>query len=245
MTAEPNTDELDEIFKRLEKKQKFTAEWYFAINSGWDDKEFEKLYLEYLESTQIKIKPTDDKTKLKGVPLEKLSHYFLKEGGVVTDIREINDYGRWQVDAQGTLNTSSMLSCFGKNRYEFGTQLYLEAKNHSVEMTSDSFSQHFRRMGDHSCFLGIGLSTCGFKVARGQGIANSVYINSIKGMYHILLSFHSICSMINEKKPPLLVIKEALNYTLNDLYSHDKEIQNLYSSNYNNRIAKEEYQKRF
>ena len=245
MTTEPNTDELDELLERLVKRQNYPVEWSFALNSGWVDKEFERLYLDYLYSTQIELKPTDDKTKLKGVPLEKLSHYLLKEGGIVTDIREINDPGRWQVDGQGTLSTSSMLNCFGRECHEFGTQLYLEAKNHSDAITSDAFSQHYRRMDEHRCHLGVCLSTSGFPVGRGLGIANSVYINSVKGKFHILLSFHSIYSMVNEKKAPLTILKEAYNYTISDLYSNDKAIQEWYSSRHNNRIAREEYEKRF
>ena len=92
----------------------YGIEWTIAIGSGWDHQEYQKLYREYVRSTQIKIGPKDDRAKLKGRPLEKVAHYFLKQGGLVSEISEINEIGKWQVDGYGPANRTSILCCWGK-----------------------------------------------------------------------------------------------------------------------------------
>ena len=150
----PNIAELELIIDQLVQKAGYTEEWYFAITSGWDDNEFNYLYSDYVRSTQIIIKPKDDATAIKGRPLEKIAHYILKQGGVVSDIREINDHQRWQVDGQGTLCTTSVNRCFTDYCKNFGIQLYMEAKNHIDPIENNDFALHTDRMVDHDCMVG-------------------------------------------------------------------------------------------
>ena len=243
--TEPNIDELDKIIDILIKKNNYHAEWYFAITSGWDNEEFESLYNDYVKSTQIRITPKDDATTLKGRPLEKIAWYFLKQGGVVTKIREINDHKKWQVDGQGPLRVDSMLKCFGNYCSNFGVQLYLEAKNHKDPIENNDFGHHADRMSIHDCFFGVCISTSGYKISRGDGIAELIHFNFLKKRYHFLLSFFSIYNVLKEEMAPLSVLKNALTYAMNNQFSNDSEIQKFYSSRYNTTLAETEYKRIF
>jgi hypothetical protein len=243
--SRPVLEELDFIINRLIENTRYPVEWYFAIKSGWDNTEFSTLYSDLVYSTQVILKPTDDATKIKGRPLEKIARYFLKEGGVVTDIREIRDPQRWQVDGAGPLKTESMHKCFNTFCDKFGVQLYMEAKNHKDPITNSDFSQHFRRMEEHDCYLGICISTSGYKMSKGKGIAQSIHRNYWRDRFHILLAFHSLYSVAVEEKAPLAILKAGLTFAINDQYSNDTEIQTRYSLTFNNSLAQKEYKRLF
>lgn len=223
---------------------KYLLEWSLAVESGWDDKEFEELYEAYVKSTQIDIKPGDDPAELKGRPLESVGRYFLEKGGLAYDIKEISDPGKWQVDGCGPVNKTAILLCWGEDLCQrIGIQLYMEAKNHSDPVENSEFSEHYRRMEDHHCNLGVMISTSGYKIGRGKGIAESVYINSCKNRFHVLLVFQSLTAVINKQKPPLIVIQEALVHACNNTYTHDKKIQKYYSQETCQEAATTEYKR--
>ena len=111
---------VDELFEFVhgrfrEEYMPYAHEWLHATVSGWDDDEFEQLYRAYVDSTQQEINSSDDATEIKGRPLEEVARYFLRQGGVVTSIREISEHGRWQVDGQGPLNKTAIQSAWGED----------------------------------------------------------------------------------------------------------------------------------
>jgi hypothetical protein len=220
----------------------YASEWIYAIGAGWDDVEFEKYYIDYILSTQIRISPKDNATLLKARPLEKLCHYFLKQGGIVTDIREITEPQKWQVDGQGPLNKTAIRMCFGDEIcQQVGFQLYMEAKNHSSPATNEEFSQHFRRMDEHTCYLGVFVSTSGYRMQRGMGIAESIYINSIKKKFHLLLTFQSLAKVALNRMASLAVLQEVLCYAVNNSYVNDRDVQRNYCQEACSQAAKIEH----
>ena len=238
---------LEYLEKNLtEEHLRFGWEWSQAMLAGWDDTEFEALYSEYVRSTQIELTREDDATAAKGRPLERLSRYFLNRGGVVYDIEEISAPGRWQVDGQGPLNVTAIRCTWGKNISErLGFQLYLESKNHVDPATGDEFSVHYRRMMDHDCRVGVFVSTSGFKIGRGLGIADSIRDNYLMGIFHLLLSFPVLSEVAVGGKPPLAILRTVLCFAANDRYAHDAEVQRMYSVDYCHEVARDEFRRLF
>ncbi|MBN2267222.1 MAG: hypothetical protein JW725_02670 [Candidatus Babeliaceae bacterium] len=251
MLKNNNYATIDEFveFVRQNWNEKFSSygqEWSYAISSGWDDVEFERLYNEYVQSTQIELKPEDDATELKGRPLEKIAHYFLEKGGVVKSIKEISDHQKWQVDGQGPLNTTALVNCWGEEIFKkLGIQLYMEAKNHSDPVTNEEFSVHFRRMEEHDCYLGVLISTSGYKIGRGLGIAESIHRHYWRNRFHLLLVFQSISAVKTEGKAPLAVLAEALCHALNNRYVNDADVQKFYSQEACHKAARSEFERIF
>jgi hypothetical protein len=221
-------------------------EWSFAIGAGWDREQFKTLYSAYVKSTQIVLKPGDNPTELKGRPLERIAHYLLEQGGVVFSIKEMTEPQKWQVDGQGPLNKTALRMCWGEDLcQQIGFQLYMEAKNHSDPVTNDEFARHFQRMEEHECNFGVLVSTSGYRMARGQGIAESIHRNYWRKRFHLLLVFQSIQAVAMEKKAPLVILQEALCYAVNNSYANDSDIQRAYSPAVCHAVAKAEYEKLF
>jgi hypothetical protein len=84
-------------------------------------------------------------------------------------------------------------------------------------------------MDEHHCNLGVMISTSGYKIGRGQGIAESVHLNSWKNKFHILLVFHSLMAVALEGRAPMAVLTESLMHTVNNSYANDAEVQEAYS----------------
>lgn len=217
--------EKDEVFR-------YKMEWAMAMGSGWDPEQFERLYKDYVRSTQVKLKPTDNATMVKGRPLEDVISYFLEKGGLINGIKPISDHGKWQVDGHGPVNKTAILFCWGEEKcQQIGIQVYMEAKNHTDPVENEEFSEHYRRMDEHHCNLGVMMSTSGYRIGRGLGIAESVFYNSVRNKFHILLVFQSLRAVVKENKPPLAILHQALLYAVNNSYVNDREVQNEYSEN--------------
>ncbi len=224
----------------------FAVEWICAIGSGWENEKFEELYREYVKSTQIVLGPNDDATELRGRPLEKVARYFLEKGGLITEIGEITETAKWQVDGYGPANRASIDCCWGKEKSEqIGPQVYMEAKNHSSPVDGGEFSHHYRRMDEHHCNLGVMISTSGYKIGRGKGIAQSIYINSARNKFHILLAFQSLRDVILNNKPPMAILTTALMYAFNNSYVNDGSVQAEYSKRECQQAASDEYARLF
>ncbi|MFX1485031.1 MAG: hypothetical protein ACFFCP_17775 [Promethearchaeota archaeon] len=243
----PSWDEYEKFVANYGAKLEcigYAHEWIYAMQSGWDPIEFERLYIEYVNSTQIKLKKGDNSTELKGRPLERISCYFLEKGGAVTEIQEIVKSGKWQVDGQGPLNKTALCDCWGNELCQkAGFQLYLETKNHLNAITNEEFSVHFRRMEEHNCNVGVFVSTSGYKIGRGQGIADSIHRNCWRDRFHILLVLNSLRMVAVDGKAPLAVLTQALGYAINDRYANDRPIQGLYSETSCRELAKSEFQR--
>jgi hypothetical protein len=240
--------EFDAAMAAFQKKAVFPhgLEWAVAIKCGWDSVEFERHYSVYVESTQIKIGPEDDATKLKGVPLEMLARYFLEKGGLAKEIKEITAHSKWQIDGYGPVNRMAIQLCWGEEKcVQIGMQVYMEAKNHVDPVTNEEFSVHFRRMEEHQCNLGVIVSTSGYYIGKGQGIAESIYHNSAAKKFHILLTFQSMMQVVLEDKPPMAILGEVLVYALNNSYTHEKQVQKAYLAEACHRAAEKEYQRLF
>ncbi len=234
------------ILKENSKAFPYLLEWRFATGCGWDQVEFEGLYKKYVESTQINLKPEDNATELKGRPLEVLVRYFLEKGGLVSEIKEITDHGKWQVDGYGLVNKHAVLVLWGEERcLDIGMQVYLEAKNHSDPVKNEEFSVHCRRMLEHHCNLGVMVSTSGYMIGKGLGIAESIYHNSAAKRFHILLVFQSLRAVLAEGKAPMAILGKALLYAFNNLFAADKEVREAYSPEACHKAAREEYVRLF
>lgn len=223
---------------------KYAVEWEAAILFGWDHDEFIRLYIDYVESTQAtkEDNPGVSWLELKGRPLERVATFFLKYGGVVDDIKEINVPKRWQVDGQGLIYRKGIIDCFGSSEAEkIGTQLYMECKNHSLAMSNDDYATHYLRMSEHRCNVGIIFSSSGYSISGGTGIARSIYNKTIQGIFNILFTPEAFKRVVDDDKPPLFLIREAYDFAVNEKYEYDSEIQNRYSKNYCHKILKEEY----
>lgn len=221
-------------------------EWFIASRCGWDDIKFSDLYSKYVKSTQKIISSRDNATKIKGQPLESISHFFLKEGGFAVNIRELNNPGKWQVDGQGILSRGTISKCFGEIFCDkFGPQFYLEAKNYINPISNDLFALHSDRMANHFCNVGICFSTSGYKINNGKGIAETIYFKVHRNIFHFLLSFHSIYLVAVKNIPPIIVLNQVLNYALNNQFSFDRDVQRLFSKSFNNNLASEEFQRIF
>ena len=239
-------DEFESLMTSVVGHYGYEFEWYFAIRSGWDKVEFANIYRDYVGSTQVKIRKGDNAAEVKGVPLEKLSMYFLERGGVARNIREISAHQKWQVDGQGPLNKTALIMCFGERICKkLGFQLYMEAKNHLNPVDNNEFSSHYRRMAEHGCNLGIFFSTSGYKITRGSGIAESIHHNFLLSRFHLLLSFHSIHSAAVGEKAPLAILQDALCYAANDSFSKDVEVQGKYTKESCQRLATAEFKRLF
>ncbi len=226
-------EEFEEFTERVAGIEDFPypLEWSFAIGEGWDPAVYSAKYVAYVVSTQEVAQPEDDKTELKGQPLEDLLRYFLERGGFARDIDELSAPSKWQVDGAGPLNKSAILRCWGEAlSNQCSVQMYMEAKNHIDPATNEEFALHCQRMQDHGCNVGVFASTSGFKMGRGQGIAHEIHHQYLRGIIHLLLVFEAFRSVIVDRKAPFIVLNEVLTYAANDTYANDAELQVRYSA---------------
>lgn len=225
---------------------KYAIEWQAAVLFGWDHDEFIRLYIAYLESTQAKRDdhPGVSMLDLKGRPLERLATFFLKHGGVVLDLTEISVIREWQVDGQGLLNRTGIINCFGAAEAEnFGPQLYMESKNHVTSISNTDYSLHCNRMDEHRCNTGVIFSSSGYSIQAGSGIARSVFNKTLQGTFNLLFTVDVFKQVIDEDKPPLLLIREVYAYAVNERFENDPELQVRYSQERCHKIAEEEYRR--
>lgn len=141
-SSEATAEEFIEYVKKFPESGGFKhkTERAFAIKSGWDDNEYSYLYRKYVRSTQKEVTVNSQTTTEKGDALEVLARYFLKNGGFVKNIRDINAIGKWQVDGQGIINKSIMVTFWGEEiNNKIGFQVYLECKNHLESMKKNDF----------------------------------------------------------------------------------------------------------
>lgn len=241
----PTYEELLKFSEEIQGKCpefRYAREWSLTIGAGWDHEKYQELYSLYIYSTQITLSPKDDATELKGRPLERVARYFLKNGGIVSKIDEISAPGKWQVDGQGPLEKSNIILLWGeKLSRRIGFQVYLECKNHNDPVTKGEFSDHYRRMEEHCCNFGVMVSTSGYRIGSGKGIAESVYINTMADKFHILLTINTLRLVISDRIPPLVLLRESLDLAVNDKYRNDKNVQTLYSQKICHETAKSEF----
>ena len=232
----------------LSESMKYAVEWEAAILFGWDHEEFNRLYVDYVKSTQATKdeNPSVSWFELKGRPLERVATFFLKHGGVVHDLEEVNAPRRWQVDGQGLLYRQGLINCFGlKETEKFGPQLYMECKNHSSTMSNTDYAQHCLRMEEHRCNIGVIFSSSGYSIGAGGGIARSITNKTVRGVFNILFTVDVFKRVIDEDKPPLFLIREAYDFAVNEKYETDSVLQDRYSKNHCHQVASEEYRRYF
>lgn len=238
--------EFNQRVKEHSECLKYAIEWQAAILFGWDHDEFIRLYIAYLVSTQAKREdhPGVSMLDLKGRPLERLASFFLKHGGVVLDLTEISVIREWQVDGQGLLNRTGIINCFGAAEAEkFGPQLYMESKNHVTSMSNNDYTLHCNRMNEHRCNTGVIFSSSGYRIQAGSGIARSVFNKTLQGTFNLLFTIDVFKQVIDEDKPPLLLIREVYAYAVNERFENDPELQTRYSHERCHEISEEEYRR--
>jgi hypothetical protein len=224
--------EFEQFVEEVKANRRFPypLEWTFAVEEGWDWAVYQDKFAAYVLSTQVDLQPDDDKTDLKGKPLEDILRYFLEKGGFAHDIRELSAPSRWQVDGVGLLNRTATVMCWGKDLSSVcSPHIYMEAKNHIAAATNDEFSLHCQRMRLHGCNVGVFASTSGFRIGRGEGIARDIYNLYLKDEIHLLLVFESFRSVIEESKAPLVVLSDVLTYAMNEEYENSVALQQRYS----------------
>lgn len=223
---------------------KYAFEWEAAILFGWDDDEFCQLYIAFLESTQARIEdyPGVSPLELKGRPLERLATFFLKKGGIVHDLEEVNVHRHWQVDGQGLLYKTAIINCFGElQARRIGTQLYMECKNHISPISNNDYALHCQRMSEHSCNFGVIFSSSGYSISGGTGIAGSVYHNTLRDVFNILFTVDVFKRVIDDDKPPLFLVREVYDYAVNEKYENDRDLQARYSPSSCHQVAADEH----
>lgn len=229
----------------LSERMKYAIEWKAAILFGWDDEEFIRLYQDYIKSFHATKdeNPGISWLELKGRPLERLATFFLKHGGIVHDLKEVNAPRRWQVDGQGLIYKQGIISCFGKNEAEkIGNQLYMECKNHNDAMSNEDYAAHCLRMCEHMCNFGVIFSSSGYSINGGMGIARSISNKAIRdGVFNILFTVDVFKQVIDDEKAPLFLIREAYDYAINEKYEHDVELQHRYGKEYCHQVAYGEF----
>jgi hypothetical protein len=211
-----------------------------AQRSGWNPKEFKTLYEDYIRSTQVTIKPGDDTTALKGIPLERVANYLLVRGGFASELKDGGLQQQWQVDGVGPVRTMGLQLVAGTNALRFGTKVYMEAKNHIEPMGGTDFGHHCSRMSDHECHCGVVVSTSGFAVTDGQGFANKIFHNFLRDTLHLLLSVRDLRRVALGEAFPLTVLREAYVRTSDEQYQRS-DVQSPYAKSRCLQDAKDEY----
>jgi hypothetical protein len=89
------------------------------------------------------------------------------------------------------------------------------------------------------------VSTSGYKIAHGKGIAESIYMNTWKSKFHILLVFDSLRAVAVEGKAPMAVLTDAFMYAVNNSYGNDANVQKAYSKEACHAAIKAEYGRLF
>lgn len=223
-------------------KLKYKEERAFAILAGWDDQKYKYLYRKFIYSTHNSL----GSGKEKGDTLEELARYFLKYGGIVHDIKELKAGSKWQVDGQGIINKSTMTHFWGEEfNSKIGFQIYLECKNHNDPAEKRDFNDHCTRMDDNNCKLGLFASASGFKIAKGQGIAERLYLTTFQNKFNLLFAVVDFDRIIYDNKPPIIVLIEAIDRTTNDKYRICKVTQEQYSKDYCHDLLKKRYDELF
>ena len=110
-------------------------------------------------------------------------------------------------------------------------------------MTNEEFAIHVQRMEDHGCNLGVAVSTSGYKIGRGLGIAETVHRNSWKDMFHLLLVFESLKMTAVDGVAPLDILTDALGYAMGDQFENDSKLQDRYSAKRCHELIASEYER--
>lgn len=205
-------------------------EAYFAIYNGWKRDEFHRLYISYIESTQVDLATVgNDTTGAKGNPLEEVARYFLEKGGIARNVKPGGVRNKWTVDGIGeTYPDRLSLLLDADASKKCGAQLYLEAKNHADVMGPDEWAQHGMRMRRHQCTLGIVISTAGFPMTHGKGYADEPYHDWLVGVIHILLSVADLRKVDVDGELPWSVVRTAYLRLVNQGYE-TVDVQKEYS----------------
>ncbi len=219
----------EQVYRMGGMKQTYEAT--YAALSGWRFEEFDRLYGDYIASTQIDLKATgNNTTAAKGNPLEDVARYFLEKGGIATDVSAGGLPNRWTVDGIGETYPDRLDTFLGAGASKkCGAQLFMEAKNHDAVMSPEHWSQHCMRMGRHGCTFGIAFSTGGYAIGAGKGYAGDLYHDWLQHIVHILLSIIDLRRIAVDRDYPWAVLKTAYLRLTDQAYERP-DIQKLYST---------------
>jgi len=238
------SEEMKEFARQLRADDAIDQPWeaYYAIRSGWDRKEFLRLYKIYIESTQVDLKSAgNNTTESKGNPLEDVARYFLEKGGVARDVKSGGMPGKWTVDGMGETYPDRLNCILGDGTALMcGPKMYMEAKNHNDAMSPEHWAQHCVRMSNHKCRFGVVFSTGGYKVGHGKGYADVIFHDFLRGVLHILLSVADLQAVAMLKEFPWAVVRTAYIRTTDRGYE-TAEVQKKYTSETCLGLAKSEY----
>lgn len=232
-----------EVHERGAMGQPF--ERYFALQSGWDPKEFHRLYTAYIESTQVDLDDVgNDTTGAKGNPLEVVARYFLEQGGIARNVKPGGLNNKWTVDGIGETYPDRALCVLGPDiGPACGPQLYMEAKNHADVMGPADWAQHGSRMQRHACKFGVVVSTVGYAVGGGQGYAEQIYHDWLSPkVVHALLSIADLRSVDFDGELPWSVVKTATLRQVNQSFQR-REVQQAYGREACAALALAEFQR--
>lgn len=215
-----------------------------AAMCSWDPDAYRRLYKAFIESTQVEPDDITDTTNQKGRPLERLARYLVVQGGFAVKVDDITVPGVWQVDGAGPIAVAVVTQYFhGDFVRDFGSQVYIECKNHSGAMDQTDFNEHHSRMGRHGCNCGIAVSALGFVMGNGLGMARNIHPDFRGRILHLLLA---VCDLkdVADGAAPLTVLRASYHRAANDAYVQ-KPGWSRYTENACRNLARAEYLRLF
>lgn len=215
-----------------------------AALCNWDPAFYAEMYKAFIASTQIKADAITDTTNQKGKPLENLARYLVVHGGFAVRVDDITVPGVWQVDGAGPIAVTVVTNYFnGDFVRDFGSQVYIECKNHSGAMDQTDFNEHHARMTRHGCNCGIALSALGFVMGNGLGMARNIHPDFRGRILHLLLA---VCDLkeVADGAAPLTVLRASYHRAANDAYVQ-KPGWSRYTEEACRMLAKAEYDRLF
>lgn len=238
-TPYPTVDDFEKFVETYIQNDPYKIARKCAILSGWDGRFYKELLVKYLKSIEVVIGANGESAKdTKGDPLENLSRYLLEKGGLSRKVEALKKNGKWEIDGYGDLIRENLYQVLGdRDTNKAGNDFILECKNYKNSIGSNEFTKYKSRMDRFEVNFGVFISTSGFSIEGGLGIAEDLYIDFKSGKIHILLTVQELCLVHIDNIPILHIIKQSISNSRFDIYTIDKEIQKKFSSKYCHEIA--------
>lgn len=117
--------------------------------------------------------------------------------------------------------------------------MIVECKNYKTAISGDEFSKYQSRVTKFGCQVGVFVSTSGFSIGNGSGIAQEIHLDFRGDVFHLLLTIEDFCIVYDKKIPPMHLLLESLHNARFNKYRVDKKLQNRMSKGHCREIAKE------
>lgn len=206
-------EELNQFFAERERfGVRHTRERAIATDHGWDSKEFKRLYVAYLDTTDKKPGKGGITSKQKGDALEAVGHYLLEYSGFAAEsVDGLKVRNIFQVDGRAQLNSGATWLVFGAaDERKFFPDFFFESKNLDDPMDSTEFAVHGERMRRSGVRCGVCISTGGYAIGNKQGFCDELYYAwRTDDVAHLLLTCDDLRAVADNLHPPLVCFAQA------------------------------------